>query len=706
MNIKRSILFRVRIAFLLVAIFAGVIFYRISYVQFVEGDEWRKMSDNINLQYREVKATRGNIYSADGSLLATSLPFYRVVLDPSIAKGEVYKAGIDSLSQLLSGFYKDKSAASYKRMINDARLNGKQYLMINRQQIGYQEKLKMMKWPIFREGRMGGGVIFEKVDRRYRPFKSLAGRTVGFLNENDYGVGLEYSFNEELQGRNGEALFQKIAGGSWKPVHDAQDIRPEDGYDVVTTLDVNIQDVAETALLRQLMNKDAEFGSVIVMEVATGHIKAIANLQKNKNGRGYGEYYNFAVGEQGLTEPGSTFKLLSMLALLEEGSVSLNDSVDTGNGSYRFYDRVMRDVKHGGYGMMTVREAFEKSSNIGISRLINEKFGVNPSKFMDYVQKAALDKPINFQIKGEGKPYFKVPGERDWYGTTLPWMSIGYELMITPLQTLMLYNAVANDGKMVKPMIVQSISRGNVVEKEFETEVLRRQIASDKTIKALQSLLEGVVENGTARNIKNDNYKVAGKTGTAQKLENGRYTRRYYTSFAGYFPADRPKYSAVIVIDSPVGFNAYGGDVSAPVFKEIADRIYAQDLELNRGLQPLKKKERENELRKGFPSIQAGMADELQMIYNAFGVSNYYNGDEKWVKSQVSSHSINWTANKVEGVELVPDVTGMTLRDALYVLENKNLRVQYSGKGKVRNQSIAPGAQVPQNGFIKLVLGS
>ncbi|HLT08929.1 MAG TPA: penicillin-binding protein [Cyclobacteriaceae bacterium] len=706
MNIKRSILFRVRVAFLLVAIFAGVIFYRVSYIQFVEGDQWRKMSDNVNLQYREVKATRGNIYSADGSLLATSLPFYRVVLDPSIAKNDVYKAGIDSLAQLLADFYKDKSAASYKRMINDARLNGKQYLMINRKQIGYQQKLKMMEWPIFREGRMGGGVIFEKVDRRYRPFQSLAGRTVGFLNENEYGVGIEYSFNEELQGRNGEALFQKIAGGSWKPVHDAQDVRPEDGYDIVTTLDVNIQDVAESALLRQLMNKDAEFGCVIVMEVATGHIKAIANLQKNKNGRGYGEYYNFAVGEQGLTEPGSTFKLLSMLALLEEGGVSLNDSVDTGNGAYRFYDRVMRDVKHGGYGMMTVREAFEKSSNIGISRLVNEKFGSNPSKYMAHVEKTAMDKPIDFQIKGEGKPYFKTPGERHWYGTTLPWMSIGYELKVTPLQTLTLYNAVANNGKMVKPMIVQRISRGNVVEKEFKTEVLRRQIGSEKSIKALQSLLEGVVENGTARNIRNDNYKVAGKTGTAQKLEGGRYTRRYYTSFAGYFPADRPKYSAIVVIDSPVGFNAYGGDVSAPVFKEIADRIYAQDLELNGGNKKPRGKERENELRKGIPALQAGIVDELQMIYNSFGVSNHYQGEEKWVRSKVVNQSISWTPNQVESIKTVPDVVGMTLRDALYVLENKNLRVQYSGKGRVKHQSIAPGTEAPENGFIKIVLGS
>ena len=689
----------------MVAIFAGAIFYRITHIQFVEGDEWRKLSDNINLQYKEVSATRGNIYSADGSLLATSLPFYRLVMDPSIAKNDVYKAGIDSLSNLLAGFYKDRSAVAYKRMINDARLNGKQYVMVNRRQIGYQEKLSMMDWPIFREGRMGGGVIFEKIDRRYRPFKSLAGRTVGFLNENDLGVGLEYSFNEELQGRNGEALFQKIAGGSWKPVHDAHDIRPEDGYDIVTTLDVNIQDVAESALLRQLMNKQAEYGCVIVMEVATGHIKAIANLQKNKNGKGYGEYYNFAVGEQGLTEPGSTFKLLSMLALLEEGKISLNDSVDTGNGTFRFYDRTMRDVKHGGYGMLTIRDAFEKSSNVGISKLVNEQFGIKPSKYMDYVEKTALDKPVEFQIQGEGKPYFKKPGERNWYGTTLPWMSIGYELKVTPLQTLMLYNAVANNGKMVKPMIVQSISRGNVVKELYETEVLRRTIASEKTIKSLQSLLEGVVERGTARNIKNDNYKIAGKTGTAQKLENGRYTQKYYTSFAGYFPADHPKYSAIIVIDSPRGFNAYGGDVSAPVFKEIADRIYAQDLELNGTKQQLPKSENTEPSSSDFPFYQTGMSEELQLIGKAFGISSHYTGEEKWVKSTVVNQSVSWKANKVEETASVPDVMGMTLKDALYILENKGLRVQYMGHGRVKSQSLTPGASISQNGIIKVVLG-
>ncbi|WP_143959940.1 penicillin-binding protein [Litoribacter populi] len=700
MNIKKSILLRIRFAFLLVAIFAGVIFYRITQIQFVEGEEWRKKSDDVNLQYRTVKATRGNIYSGDGSLLATSLPFYRVAIDPSIAKDDVFRKGIDSLSVMLSKHYNDKSRDYYKRLISDARTNNKKYVILNRKQIGYQEMQAMMKWPIFRNGRMGGGVIFEKVEKRFYPFKALAGRTVGFLNEDNYGAGLEYSFNEQLGGENGEALFQKIAGATWKPVHDANDIKPEDGYDIVTTLDVNLQDVAESALLRQLLNKDAEFGSVIVMEVATGHIKAIANLQKNKNGYGYGELYNYAIGEQGLTEPGSTFKLLSILALLEEGKISLNDKVDTGNGTFKFYDRTMRDVKHGGYGEITVREAFEKSSNVGISRLVEEHFGVTPSKFLSYVEKVGIDKPIDFQLRGEGEPYFKKPGSKSWYGTTLPWMSIGYELKVTPLHTLMLYNAVANNGRMVKPMIVQQISRANVVDQEFKTEVLRKKIASDKTIKELQSLLEGVVEEGTAKNIRNAEYKIAGKTGTVQKLVDGRYTQKYYASFAGYFPADNPKYSAIVVIDSPKGFNAYGGDVSAPVFKEIADKIYAQDLGLNKKQYKNLVEVEQNQ----FPMIQAGMAEELQMICSKFGLNNKYEGGERWVKSSVANSAIYWAPNKVDE-PIVPDVLGMTLRDALYVLENKGLRVQYSGKGRVKSQSLFAGGNVPENGIIKLRLG-
>lgn len=702
MNFKKSILIRVRVVFILIALGSALIPYQIAKLQLAEGDVWREKAETVNFQFREVPATRGNIYASDGSLLATSLPFYRVAIDPTIAKSDQYKAGLDSLARLLSGFYKDRSAASYKRMINDARLDQKRYLVLNRKQIGYQAMQEMSTWPIFREGRLGGGVLFEKVEKRYRPFNSLASRTVGFLNEDEYGAGIEYSFNNYLKGQDGKALFQRLAGGSWKPVFDAEDVKPENGFDVITTLDVNIQDVAETALRRQLTDRDAEFGSVIVMEVKTGQIKAITNLQRNTSGNGYGENYNFAIGDQGSTEPGSTFKLLSMLALLEENKVTLDETVETGNGAHKFYNQVMRDAKNGGYGTLTIREAFEKSSNVGISKLVDEHFGSSPSKFMAYLDKVGLAEPFGFQLIGEGKPFFKKPGEKDWYGTSLPWISIGYESKLNPIHTLALYNAVANGGKMMKPYIVKSVSKGNTVEEAYDPEIVRKQIASDKTIKKLQELLEGVVSRGTAKNIANADYPIAGKTGTAQKLKNGKYTRNYYTSFAGYFPADRPKYSMIVVIDSPKGFAAYGGDVSAPVFKEIADRIYALDIELNpSNQQEILRAEAESST---LPFVKAGKAEELQEIFHELGLKSSQVNAEEWVQTVSNENNLEMKVNDTDKAQ-VPDVSGMSLRDALFILENKGLKVNYSGKGRVKNQSISPGAELSPNATINLVLG-
>jgi cell division protein FtsI (penicillin-binding protein 3) len=690
------------VVFILIALCSAAIPFRVAKLQLADGDVWREKAQTINFQYREVPATRGNIYAADGSLLATSLPFYRVAIDPTIAKSDTYKAGIDSLAKMLSAYYKDKSASAYKRMINDARLDNKRYLVLNRRQIGYQGMQEMSNWPIFRNGRLGGGVIFEKVEKRYRPFNSLASRTVGFLNEDEYGAGIEYSFNNYLRGQDGKALFQRLAGGSWKPVFDAEDVKPENGYDITTTLDVNIQDVAETALRRQLTDRDAEFGAVIVMEVKTGQIKAITNLQRNSSGNGYGENYNFAIGDQGNMEPGSTFKLLSMLALLEENKITLEETIETGNGAHKFYNQVMRDAKNGGYGTITIREAFEKSSNVAISKLVEEHFGASPSKFMAYIDKAGLSEPFGFQLMGEGKPFFKKPGEKDWYGTSLPWISIGYESKLNPLHTLALYNAVANGGKMMKPYIVKSVSKGTIIEQQYEPEVIRKQIASEKNIKLLQSLLEGVVENGTAKNIANADYKIAGKTGTAQKLINGQYSKIYYTSFAGYFPADHPKYSMVVVIDSPKGFAAYGGDVSAPVFKEIADKIYALDVELNpENQQQILRAELEGSQ---LPYVRAGKAEELQEIFQELGLKASAANPEEWVKTVAQEASVQMSVNDTDQL-LVPDVSGLPLRDALFILENKGMKVNYSGKGRVKGQSISPGTALTPNATINLVLG-
>lgn len=702
MNIKRSIVLRVRVVFILVALAACAIPYRIAVVQFQQGEKWRAKAEQVNFQFREVPATRGNIYAADGSLLATSLPFYRVAIDPTMAKDAKFKSGIDSLSRLLSSFYKDKSATAYKRMIQDARGNKKRYLVINRKQIGYQDMQKMAKWPIFRDGRLGGGVIFEKVEKRYQPFNSLASRTVGFLNEEDYGAGIEYSFNNYLKGKDGKALFQRLAGGSWKPVFDAEDIKPENGYDVYTTLDVNLQDIAETALRRQLIDRDAAFGSVVVMEVKTGHIKAMANLQKNKIGKGYSESYNYAVGDIGNTEPGSTFKLLSMLALLEENKVNLNETIETGNGAHRFYNQTMYDAKRGGFGTITIREAFEKSSNVAISKLVDMHFGSSPSKFLAYVEKAGLQEPFGIQLEGEGKPFFKKPGAKDWYGTSLPWISIGYESKLNPIHTLALYNAVANNGVMMKPLFVKAVGRGNSFVETYKPEVIRKSIASEKTIKQLQELLEGVVLRGTAKNILNPDYSIAGKTGTAQKIINGRYTETYYTSFVGYFPADRPKYSMIVVIDSPKGFAAYGGDVSAPVFKEIADRIFALDMELN-PVDQSKIFTAQSDNPK-IPVIKAGKGEDLQEIFEHLGISAKSPAAEEWVKPTLVAERLDLKINETDK-PVVPDVTGMPLRDALFILENKGLRVNYNGTGRVIQQSILPGTQLTPNTTINLVLG-
>jgi cell division protein FtsI (penicillin-binding protein 3) len=671
-------------------------------VQLKEGDKWRAKAEQVNFQYREVPATRGNIYAGDGSLLATSLPFYRVAIDPTMAKEAKFKSGIDSLSRMLAGFYNDKSATAYKRMIQDARLDKKRFLIINRKQIGYQDMQKMTSWPIFRDGRLGGGVIFDKVEKRYLPFNSLASRTVGFLNEDENGAGIEYSFNNYLKGKDGKALFQRLAGGSWKPMFDADDIKPENGYDVFTTLDVNIQDVAETALRRQLTDRNAAFGSVIVMEVKTGHVKAMSNLQRNKNGIGYSESYNYAVGDIGNTEPGSTFKLLSMMALLEENKVSLNEKIETGNGAHRFYNQTMYDAKNGGFGTITIREAFEKSSNVAISKLVDMHFGSSPSKFMAYVEKAGLSKPFGLQLSGEGTPFFKKPGSKNWYGTSLPWISIGYEVKLNPIHTLAFYNAVANDGKMMKPQFVKAVGRGNTQVENYQPEVVRDRIASEKTIKQLQELLEGVVLRGTARNILNPDYKIAGKTGTAQKIINGRYTETYYTSFAGYFPADRPKYSMIVVIDSPNGFAAYGGDVSAPVFKEIADRIYALDMELN-PVDETKIFQAEN-LQPKMPYIHSGNGEELQEIFDELKIPAKSPSTQDWIKTEVIAEKVSLRINDTEK-SVVPDVSGMALRDALFILENKGLKVNYNGKGRVLEQSLTPGAPLTPNATINLVLG-
>lgn len=685
MNIKKSILIRVRIAFLFVTLFAIAVVVKIGHIQVVQGEKWAAMGERISFDYKTVKATRGNIYSDNGSLLATSLPFYKVAFDATLPKSEVFKEGIDSLAYHLSVFFKDKSKREYKEMLMDARESGKQYIVINRKQIDYQDKKKMMEWPIFREGRLRGGAIFEKIDVRYRPFSNLSRRTIGFVNEDDKGAGLEYSFNKYLGGQDGYAYYQKIAGGIWKPIFDANNVKAVDGYDLQTTLDINLQDVAETALHKAMMEHNADDGLVVVMEVKTGEIKAISNLSSDGNGN-FSERFNFATA--GLFEPGSTFKLVTMIALLEDSNVELNDSIDTGNGEAIFYNKKVRDHEEKGLGRISVQEAFEHSSNVAMAKLVNKQFGTKPQKFVDYVDRLKLSQPLGVQITGEPQPKIHRPGEKGWSGISLPWMAYGYGFEITPMHTLTLYNAVANEGKMIKPVFVKAVSKADDVEESYETEVLNGKICSNKTLTKLKLMLEGVVDRGTAKNIRGTHYRIAGKTGTAQILDNGRYTQRYITSFVGYFPAHAPKYSAIVLIKNPRGWEQYGSSVAAPVFKEIADNIYSRDVDLHMAM------EKKPLLEEGvFPVIRGGHQEELTMLCNELGISTHSQTDEEWVKTSKAGSAVNWKKATI-GKEIVPDVTGMTFRDAIYLLEKSGLKVFYEGKGRVATQSLSPGVRI------------
>ncbi|MEM9856795.1 MAG: penicillin-binding protein [Bacteroidota bacterium] len=695
MNIKRSILLRVRVAFLLVAVFAIAVVVKTSRIQFSEGNKWKEIAEQISYQTRTVKATRGNIYSDNGSLLATDLPFYRVAFDATRPSDKVFQNGVDSLAINLAAFFKDKSSESYKRILKNARATDRQYVLLNRKQVGYQAKKEIESWPIFTEGRLKGGVIFERVDKRFRPFSNLAHRTIGFINENNGGAGLEYSFNEQLAGKDGEALYQKIAGGGWKPLYDGTEVKTEHGLDIETTIDVNLQDVSESALLRALDYHEADYGVVAVMEVATGEVKAIVNLERNKSGYYY-ERYNYAVG--GLIEPGSTFKLATMIALLDGAGINIEDSVETGNGIQKFFNNTVRDHEEGGYGKISIKEAFEKSSNVAMAKLIDEHFGRDPAQFLSYVDKIGVNEPLGVQIKGEGQPNIKRPGDKAWSGITLPWMAYGYGLELTPLQTLAMYNAVANGGKMIRPVLVKRIRKADKVVKEYNSVVLKRRICSEETLLKLRLMLEGVVENGTAQNISNAHYKIAGKTGTAQILENGRYTKKYYTSFAGYFPADEPKYSAIVLIKNPKGWRQYGSNVAAPVFKEIADNIYSRDIEMH---DPL---EDEFIAEAGvFPLIRSGNQEDLKLLCNELGVSNHSDNEAQWVRTRVVGNSVEWKENKV-AESLMPDVTGMTLRDALFVLERAGLVVNTEGKGRVVQQSTPVGRRINKGEQVKLKL--
>lgn len=616
----------------------------------------------------DIEAIRGNIYACDGSLLATSVPVYEVRMDtrtPSLTD-EVFYQGVHALAVQLSNLFRDKNADEWEKQLIQARKKGNRYFLIKRN-VSYQQLQELKKFSLFQMGRYKGGMIVIQKSKRHKPFQLLASRVIGYEEKKAKPVGLEGAYSKWLRGQDGKRMMRRLSGGVWMPVEDENEIEPFNGSDIYTTLDVNIQDVAEDALLTQLQQHNADHGCVILMEVKTGEIKAMANLKRNADGS-YSESYNYAIGES--TEPGSTFKTASLMALLEDGLADTSDIVDTYGGTYRYYDREMKDSHKGGYGKISLKRCLEVSSNVGVSKIIYDRYAKNPERFVNRLYQMGLGQPLGIEIAGEAKPRIKRPTDKDWYGTTLPWMSIGYEVQMTPLQILTFYNAIANQGVMVKPKFVTKITYNGRIIEEKATEILNPSICSRETLEKIKKMLEGVVENGTARNLKNSVFKIAGKTGTAQ-IANRKHGYKtdagvsYQASFVGYFPAENPKYSCIVVINAPSNEVYYGNLVAGPIFKEVADKVYATDVEMMPSL---------NQSKQAVPDPMKYYYAKSVDYEELFEVAKQLRLPVQ-VISKKSQDFSNITYEML---------IGMNLSDAVYLLESKGWQVIPVGGGNVR----------------------
>lgn len=696
MNIRTDILLRVYIAFGLIVLFASAVLYKLYTVQFVQGDKWKGMADSLSTRFINVEAVRGNIYSADGSLLATSVPEYELRMDmlaSSISKDEDFYEKVDSLAWKLSDFFRDKSAARYSEILRNARREKERYLLIKRN-VTHQELSEIREFPLFNMGYQSCLIAIEK-NKRILPFSSLAARTIGYYKENVQPVGLEGAYGEYINGENGKRLVQRLAGGAWMPVNQEAEITPKDGADIISTIDINMQDIVQNALRKQLITSDADHGCAILMEVNTGEIRAIANFSKSSGT--YRETFNYAIA--GNQDPGSTFKVASYMALLEDNKVDTNTLVAT--GSYQIPGKLIVD-SHGSIGVVTVKRAFEESSNAAVAKLVNTAYGENQAQFTDHLYDWHLNEKLGLQIPGEAQPVVKNPKNRSWNkNMTLPQMAYGYEMQLTPLKMLSFYNAIANNGTYIAPIFVKEIRRlGNTIE-QFKARVINPKICSDITLKKMQEMLEGVVSEGTGRGIiYNPLYKVAGKTGTAQVADGNRgyrANRQYQASFCGYFPADHPKYSLIVVINDPKN-GYYGAQVAGPVFREIADKIYARDIRINnpgdvRQFAEVPK----------LPMSKSGYTKATQRVYSAFGMKVSFASNSEYINPVDTNNVVQFRAVKhIEGS--VPDVRSMGLKDAIYLLSNAGLRPIVKGRGKVVRQSLEPGLHVIQGYPIVLEL--
>lgn len=652
----KKILTRLYIVSACLFLFAVAVVVKLVSIQMVHGNKYKEMALQRTERLFTIAPNRGNLYSDDGSLLATSVSRYTIRFDAVTVKSSDFEEEVQPLCDALSKLF-GKPSAYYEQILRKAKANKNRYALVARN-LDYSDYIEVKNFPLFNKGPNRGGFIVEQKTVREHPLGKIAERSVGYerFDENGYAtrVGLEGAFGNYLRGVEGKRLKQKIAKGQWKPIGLDNIVEPKDGYDVVSTIDINIQDIAHHGLLTQLEKYKADHGCVIVMETKTGEIKAISNLGRTEDGKYY-ERLNYAIGES--HEPGSTFKLMSLVAALEDHKIDTSTVIDTEKGHWRIYDRIVRDSKHGGYGKISMAKAFEVSSNTAFAKMIHNSYKEEPSVFVDRLMSMGLHQELGMPIKGEGKPVIRYPGDKGWSGISLAWMSHGYEVSLTPLQTLAFYNAIANDGQLLRPRLIKEVKEWNKTIYTFDKEIINEAICSKETAKQVRDLLKNVVEkeHGTGHRLYSPNFSMAGKTGTAQKnyVTRDPDKLRYISTFAGYFPADNPKYSCIVVIHEPdksVGY--YGADVSGPVFKSIARKIYANN-----------------------PLI-----DEIETL--------------EPLNEDLDASFQSYYAESQKNHNQMPDVKGMSGMDAISILENMGLEVEVKGNGKVKKQSISKGTDL------------
>lgn len=701
----KNITFRYTFIVVIMAVLAILIIVKAGIIMFAERQYWKDVADRFVKENVVIRPTRGNIISADGKLMASSLPEYKIYMDFRVQSSKQDTMLMNHLQEICNGLHEifpDRSAQDFRKHILKGRRAKSRHFLLYPKRISYIQYKEVKKLPLFNQSKNISGLHEEVFNQRKKPFGSLAMRTLGdMFPDMAQGAknGLELTYDSLLKGENGITHRQKVMN-KYLNIVDKPAIA---GYDVITTIDVDMQDIAEKALVDQLKNLDAVFGVAVVMDVATGEVKANVNMTKAGDGKYY-EMRNLAVSN--LMEPGSTFKTASIMVALEDKYITPDYKVDTKNGMVNMYGSWMKDWNwyKGGYGEIDVTRILEVSSNVGVSSIIDKFYGKDPQKFIDGLRRMSIDKPLNLGFVGEASPRIKGPKERYFAKTTLPWMSIGYETMIPPIYMLNFYNAIANNGVMVKPKFVKAIARNGEIVEEYPTEIVNPKICSDETLQQIQTILRKVVSEGLAKPAGSKQFSVSGKTGTAQ-ISQGKAGYKangvsYLVSFCGYFPSEAPKYSCIVSIQIPHG-PASGGLQAGSVFSRIAERIYAKHLVKNIA-------QAKDSTAVLIPDVAQGDITETAYVLKQLNVKSNsasipYSFNPVWGKAKTTDSYVELSTAQPDK-KRVPNVVGMGAKDAVYLLESYGMKVHLSGVGKVHAQSIPSGSMVRKGEYITLTL--